>query len=86
MVLARSRHDRLDHLGLLVLGPRRWWRERVLVTAALRKVTLIVLGVVALYFVLTQPERAADVTRSVWNGIVAGIQAIFTFFDSLTSG
>jgi hypothetical protein len=54
-------------------------------TAALRKVALIVLGVVVLYFVLTQPERAANVTRSVWDGIVAGIQAIFTFFDSLTS-
>jgi hypothetical protein len=54
-------------------------------TAALRKITLVVLGVVALYFVLTQPERAAAVTRNVWDGIVTGIQAIFTFFDSLTS-
>ena len=52
-------------------------------TPALRRFLLLVVIAVVLFFVISQPEGAADTVRSIVDLIGQALSAIATFFRSL---
>lgn len=48
-----------------------------------KKILLGTLAVFFLYAVVTQPDKAADILQNFWDLIVAAVQAIGDFFDSI---
>lgn len=52
-------------------------------SASLRRFLILVVVAVVLFFVISQPEGAADVVRSILNLIGEAFSAIATFFRSL---
>ena len=51
-----------------------------------RKILLWFVIAFLLYALFASPDQAADIVRSALNGILAGLQAIGRFFDSLLTG
>jgi uncharacterized membrane protein len=60
---------------------RRERRERMSKQA--RRFLILVVVAVLLYFVIAQPQGAADVVRSIFAIIVNALSSIATFFRSL---
>lgn len=54
-------------------------------SARVRIVIAIIVAVVALYFVIAQPEAAASLVREVVAGIVSAFGSIVRFFQTLFS-
>ncbi len=38
---------------------------------------------VLLYYVVTQPDQAADIAVAIWNGLLTVMQGIFSFIQSI---
>jgi hypothetical protein len=51
-----------------------------------RKLLFWTLIAFALYAIFRSPDQAADIVRSAWNGLAAGLFAVGEFFDALLSG
>jgi|SwirhirootsSR2_FD_contig_41_1488841_length_536_multi_2_in_0_out_0_2 hypothetical protein len=50
-----------------------------------RRIIILILVVFAIYAVITNPNRAADVVSSGWDIVWQGVVAITRFFDALIS-
>jgi hypothetical protein len=48
-----------------------------------RRIIILILVVFAIYAIVTNPPRAADVVTSAWDIIWGGLVAITRFFDAL---
>jgi hypothetical protein len=48
-----------------------------------RRIIILILVVFAIYAVVTDPTRAADVVSSAWDIVWQGLVAITRFFDAL---
>jgi hypothetical protein len=51
----------------------------------LKKVLPVLIIVFAVYVVLAQPEKAADMVRSAFDGLAAGGHSVKRFFDALVA-
>ena len=51
-----------------------------------RKFVLWLLVAFGVYAIFRSPDQAAEIVRSAWDGIVAGLSAIGEFFDALLTG
>ena len=51
----------------------------------LKKILPVILIVFAVYVMLSQPEKAADIVRSAFNGLAAGGHSVKRFFDALVA-
>lgn len=52
-------------------------------SAQLRRVLIVVVVLVVLYFVISQPQGAADVVHSILELLREALESIATFFRSL---
>lgn len=50
---------------------------------AIKKIFTWIFWIFVLWAILTSPNRAADLVLTVWDIIMAGVNAIATFFDRL---
>ena len=48
-----------------------------------KKIVLWTLVAFAVYAIFTSPDQAADIVRTSWGILVAGVQNIGNFFDAL---
>ena len=48
-----------------------------------RRIVIIILVIFALYAVVTNPTKAADVVSAAWDIVWSGLVAITRFFDAL---
>ncbi len=51
-----------------------------------RKLLLWILIAFGVYAIFRSPDQAADIVRSAWDGIAAGLVAVGDFFDALLTG
>ncbi len=51
-----------------------------------RKILLWFVIAFMVYAIFASPDQAADIVRGAFDGILAGLQAIGRFFDSLLTG
>ncbi|HET7475693.1 MAG TPA: hypothetical protein VFJ97_06660 [Dermatophilaceae bacterium] len=51
--------------------------------ARVKRVLLWLLVAFAIYAIVTSPEQAAQIVRTVWDIILAAFRAIGSFFDAL---
>ncbi len=48
-----------------------------------KKIFGVLLGVFVIFFIVTQPAQAADITHNLWNGTVNVAHGVADFVDKL---
>jgi hypothetical protein len=51
-----------------------------------KKIIVFILVAFAIYAVITSPEKAADIVKTIWDLIWSAILSIADFFDALLRG